>query len=146
MQLLGGSGAFSIIQIRLEQPSSLHRPLVQLCIRVFSPGAGAAGAAGAGAGAGVAGAAGGAVAGAAGIAAATFEFWPTSMRCSRAQAAVHHLRAEHARAGVAGKRDWHLKTDLLSPITAGLSVGGYSTAIRPTQTSQHFFLQCKNKN
>ena len=31
-KLLGGSGAFSIMQIRLKQPSSLHRPLVQLCI------------------------------------------------------------------------------------------------------------------
>ena len=27
-KLLGGSGAFSIMQIRLKQPSSLHRPLV----------------------------------------------------------------------------------------------------------------------
>ena len=35
IQLLGGSGAFSIMQIRLKQPSSLHRPLVQLGI--FSP-------------------------------------------------------------------------------------------------------------
>ena len=34
-KLLGGSGAFSIMQIRLKQPSSLHRPLVQL--RIFSP-------------------------------------------------------------------------------------------------------------
>ena len=32
IQLLGGSGAFSIVQIRLKQPTSLHRPPVQLCI------------------------------------------------------------------------------------------------------------------
>ena len=34
-KLLGGSGAFSIMQIRLKQTSSLHCPPVQLCI--FSP-------------------------------------------------------------------------------------------------------------